>query len=214
MVGGSKAPNSGMGCFSPLVVLIAFTITNIINYMDRGIIPGAPEEVGEFATHSTGSSKQDTLLGSLQSAFIGGYAVASLVFGHLVHVYPPFKLVGVGLAIWVIAIVASGAAPSYYFLLAARVLSGVGEASFQCVVPTYIDDNAPPASRSLYLAIFYMAIPGGIALGYGWGAAIAGALSWRWAFFLEAPLMVPFVILCFFFPDPPKHQHPSFLDEE
>lgn len=81
------------------------------------------------------------------------------------------------------------------------------------MVPTYIDDNAPPAQRSLYLAIFYMAIPGGTAVGYGWGAAISSALSWRWAFYLEAPLMLPFVILCFMFPDPPKHEHPAFLDE-
>lgn len=63
----------------------------------------------------------------------------------------------------------SGLAPyllshnSFYILVASRVLSGVGEASFQTVVPPYIDDNAPPLKRGLWLSIFYMAIPVGTA---------------------------------------------------
>lgn len=33
-----------------------------------------------------------------------GYSVGSLVMGHLVHIYKPFKLMAVGLAIWVFAV--------------------------------------------------------------------------------------------------------------
>jgi len=32
-------------------------------------------------------------------------------------------------------------------LLLARVLSGVGEASFQCIAPCFLDDVAPPEQK-------------------------------------------------------------------
>ena len=76
-------------------------------------------------------------------SFIAGYAVSSLVFGHLVHYYNPFLLMSIGLGLWCCAVVASGMAPDYWVLLAARICSGVGEASFQTTVPPWLDDNAP-----------------------------------------------------------------------
>jgi MFS family permease len=46
-------------------------------------------------------------------------------------------------SIWCFAVLLSGVAPKFGLLVVARVLSGVGEASFQTVVPPYIDDIAP-----------------------------------------------------------------------
>lgn len=83
---------------------------------------------------SLGTDKPDLFLGLLQSAFIVGFSLAALVFGHAVHHFPPFRMVGCGLAVWVVANLMSGLAKSvgsYEFLFAARMLSGVGEASFQ-----------------------------------------------------------------------------------
>ena len=74
------------------------------------------------------------LFGLLQSAFIGGYAISAMGFGNLVHRFRPFPLMGVGLAGWALASALAGLARqlgSYRLLLAARVLSGVGEAAFQ-----------------------------------------------------------------------------------
>lgn len=141
----------------------------LLQYVDRGVVPGAFESLGTYIQQDIGRSDTDTFTGALQSAFIGGYSVASISFGHLVHKYPPFRLMSVGLGIWVIAVVLSGLAPyiishnSFWILISARVLSGVGEASFQTVVPPYIDDNAPADKRGLWLSVFYMAIPVGTA---------------------------------------------------
>jgi MFS family permease len=46
-------------------------------------------------------------------------------------------------SIWCGAVLLSGLAPNFWLLVIARVFSGVGEASFQCVVPPFIDDIAP-----------------------------------------------------------------------
>lgn len=134
--------------------------------------------------------------------FIVGYSVASVTFGHLVHFYNPFKLIAVGLTIWVLSVLVSGWAPHYWILVLGRIFSGVGEASFQTVVPPYIDTFAPPEKRGIWLAIFFSAIPVGTAMGYVWGGNISSALSWRWAFYLEVLPMVPFAAMIFFLPYP------------
>lgn len=82
--------------WSPAQLLWVFTLVNFINYVDRGIVPGAYNSISAFITETTGSSQTDTLLGVLQSAFIVGYSAASVGFGHLVHAYPPFRLMTAG----------------------------------------------------------------------------------------------------------------------
>lgn len=62
------------------------------------------------------------------------------------------------------------------------------------------DDAAPKASKSRWLALFYLCIPVGYAAGYILGGLIAPALGWRAAFFLEAAAMLPFALFCAFGP--------------
>ena len=38
---------------------------------------------------------------------------------------------------------------TFYFFLFARALSGVGEAAFQCIVPPYVEDFAPPGAKTV-----------------------------------------------------------------
>ena len=58
------------------------------------------------------------------------------------------------------------------------------------------DDSAPAASKSRWLATFYLCIPVGYAAGYILGGVIAPALGWRAAFLLEAAAMLPFAVFC------------------
>ena len=90
---------------------------------------------------------------------------------------------------------------SFWLLLIARGLSGVGEASFQCIAPPFIDDYAPDAEKVKWLSIFFIPIPVGSALGYVYGAALAtGPLGWAWAFWIEGACMVPFIWICTILP--------------
>ena len=81
------------------------------------------------------------------------------------------------------------------------------------------DDYAPPRLRSLWLSIFYMAIPVGYAVGYIFGGIVGSIYGWRIAFLLEASFMLPFVIFSFSTTPIPlgnKSQHSSngaVLDE-
>lgn len=192
------------GCrLSPGVTLALFCYVNLLNYMDRGILAGGYELINSFILETlpaATSQNVDAYRGILTSSFIVSYALSTVMFGHLVHYFPPFKLMSFGLLVWCIAVLICSIAPNYPVLLIGRALSGVGEGSFQCVVPPYIDDKSTPANRARNLAYFFAMIPFGTAVGYGWSAIIGGNLGWRWSFGLEAPMMLPALLVVFFLP--------------
>ena len=177
----------------PLLIVI-----NVMQYVDRGIIPGATDQFDSFIEDSLDVTSPDIYLGLLQSSFIIGFAIASILFGHLVHYYPPFHLCGIGLSIWLLAVCLSGLSfyiKSYPFLVFARMLSGVGEGSFQCSIPPWITIFA--TNKATWIAIFYTAIPVGTAIGYGYSSIMAKYVGWQWAFFCEAILMAPLIYTMF-----------------
>jgi MFS family permease len=97
------------------------------------------------------------------------------------------RLMTVGVLVWSIATFLSGHATDFWTMLGARALVGVGEASYAAVAPTLIDDMGE-SGRSRRLAVFYMAIPVGSALGYVLGGFLETKVGWRGAFqFVGAP---------------------------
>ena len=140
-------------------------------------------------------------IGLLQSAFVGGYSVAIVISGHLVHRIPWRKLVASGLLIWIIATIGSGLSrnyDSYYLLLFSRMLSGVSEAAFHVVAPPMIQDRGGDRA-GFWLSLYLTAIPVGLALGYVYGSLLAP--MWEWAFFWESCAAGVVVLLLFFVRD-------------
>ena len=126
------------------VTVFVFVI-NLINYVDRGVISGAPNQFNSFILRTLHVEQQGVWFGLLTSAFIGAYSIGSIAFGHLLNFHPPFRLLGIGLCLWVLTLALSGSCyylgsepSSYWFLLLSRAASGIGEAAFQCIIPPYM----------------------------------------------------------------------------
>ncbi|XP_028803373.1 probable sphingolipid transporter spinster homolog 2 isoform X2 [Neltuma alba] len=194
--------------FTPKRLLIIFCLINLLNYLDRGAIAsngvnGTQGTCTKGGTCAAGTGIQGQFKlnnfedGVLSSAFMVGLLVASPVFASLVKSVNPFRLIGVGLTVWTLATMGCGFAFSYWFITLCRMLVGVGEASFISLAAPFIDDNAPVAQKTAWLAIFYMCIPAGYALGYVFGGFIGTHFGWRYAFWVESVLMIPFVIMGF-----------------
>lgn len=169
----------------------------MILFVDRGIIPGSSNEFNIFIFESIKSPTPDLYLGLLQSTFIVGLSFSSMVFGNLVHYYSPFTLISIGLSIWIVAILLCGLSfycNSFLVLVIGRMLSGVGEASFQCCIPPWIETNSEPRRRAVWLSIFYTAIPVGTAIGYAYSAIMTDAVGWPFSYFFIGALMVPLVV--------------------
>ncbi|XP_024959827.1 probable sphingolipid transporter spinster homolog 2 [Cynara cardunculus var. scolymus] len=194
--------------FTPKRLLLLFCVINLITYLDRGAIastgvngvPGSCTPNG-VCSHGTGIQGDFNLNnakdGILSSAFMVGLLLASPIFASLAKSINPFRLIAVGLSVWTSAAVGCGFSIGFWTITGCRMLVGVGEASFISLAAPFIDDNAPVSQRSAWLGIFYMCIPSGVALGYVYGGLVGDAVGWRQAFFGEAIMMVPFVILCF-----------------
>ena len=176
-----------------------FFYVNMLNYIERFIISGSAVEIEEFVEQSVHGSK-DTFLGLLQSAFILGFSIACIIFGYIVKSDSPFSIVCIGLLVWTVASFASGLAFNYWMLLFARLFSGVGEAAFQIVVPTFIDDFSPKDHVGTSMSRLYMAIPVGTAVGYALSGFVAEYFSWRIMFLVSAPLMIPFIVVLHYYP--------------
>mmetsp|Transcript_16100 Transcript_16100/g.49204 ORF Transcript_16100/g.49204 Transcript_16100/m.49204 type:complete len:614 (-) Transcript_16100:327-2168(-) len=188
---------------SPKAVMLFFCGANLFNYVDRGIIPGASSEFDSFIQGShelKGTAQADTWLGLLQSSYIVGYSIASIICGNLIHTMPRFRLVGIGLFVWCTAALVAGLSRgmnSFVVLLLGRVLSGVGEASFQVVATPYIQDHSGD-QQGKWLGLYYTAIPLGTALGYIYGASLANSwVTWAGAFIIEAMAMTPMALFCY-----------------
>jgi len=128
---------------SPKLLLAAFTLVNLMTYVDRGFLSGVLDKLK--AAYVVG----DTAAGILGGAYMLGYVVAAPIFTHYLPRFRPFSIMSFGMGIWVLATAASGLTQDYGSLLVARTLTGVGESSFLCVAPTVIDKTAPPQSRSV-----------------------------------------------------------------
>ncbi|XP_071935665.1 probable sphingolipid transporter spinster homolog 2 isoform X2 [Coffea arabica] len=194
--------------FTPRRVLVIFSVINMLNYLDRGAIAsngvnGSRRTCTKSGTCSAGSGIQGDFNlnnfqdGVLSSAFMVGLLVASPIFASLAKSVNPFRLIGVGLSVWTIAVAGCGFSINFWSISICRMFVGVGEASFVSLAAPFIDDNAPAAQKNAWLGIFYMCIPVGTAVGYVFGGVVGNQLSWRYAFWIEAILMLPFAVLGF-----------------
>lgn len=181
---------------------------NLLNYVDRGAIAsngvnGSQGSCSESGECTSGSGIQGDFSlsnfedGVLSSAFMVGLLVASPIFASLAKSHNPFRLIGVGLSVWTVAVAGCGFTFNFWSITICRMFVGVGEASFVSLAAPFIDDNAPPSQKSAWLAIFYMCISTGYALGYIYGGLVGDYLNWRCAFWGEAILMLPFAVLGF-----------------
>ncbi|KAG6409044.1 hypothetical protein SASPL_132119 [Salvia splendens] len=201
------ASTSNPSWFTPKRLLAIFCVINLINYVDRGAIAsngvnGSARTCSESGVCTPGSGIQGEFDmtnfedGVISSAFMVGLLVASPVFASSAKSVNPFRLIGVGLSVWTVAVTFSGFSFNFWSMAVARMLVGVGEASFISLAAPFIDDNAPVTQRTAWLGAFYMCIPTGIAVGYVYGGLIS-TFGWRWAFWVLALLMLPFAILGF-----------------
>src|SRR5262245_12568673 len=160
-------------------ILALLTGLNFLNFIDRAVIAAVLPKIIEDLDLS---NFEGGLLSS--TAFLLGYFAMSPLFGMRADKGPRKGLITLGVIVWSAATVASGLATGFWTLFAARIVVGIGEASYAVLAPTIIDDMTPPERKGSALSTFYLAIPLGYALGFIFGGALANRWDWRTAFFV------------------------------
>eukprot|EP00123_Amoebidium_parasiticum_P000604 comp11447_c0_seq1/m.5871 comp11447_c0_seq1/g.5871 ORF comp11447_c0_seq1/g.5871 comp11447_c0_seq1/m.5871 type:complete len:501 (-) comp11447_c0_seq1:21-1523(-) len=162
------------------VSLLVLFLINLLNYMDRMTISGVlsikdPEKAG-FLHELTFTEG-----GLLQTCFVITFMCLAPVFGYLGDRHTRKHIITFGIVFWCSATLLCSFCDSYWQLMVCRALVGVGEASYATIAPTIIADLYAEEARTRALALFYIGIPCGGALGY-LGGVVGSIWGFRWAF--------------------------------
>jgi MFS family permease len=158
--------------------LLILASLNLLDYLDRYLMAS----LGPLVKTELGLN--NTAFGFLGTAFMLVYFLASPLFGYLGDRRGRSRLMAGGAVLWSLATSLTFWVPSYPFLVAARGLVGVGEASFGTLAPAYLADILPLGRRARALGLFYLALPMGAALAYLVGGLVGSHWGWRPAFLL------------------------------
>jgi MFS transporter, Spinster family, sphingosine-1-phosphate transporter len=162
----------------PTRALLILASLNLLDYLDRYLVAS----LGSLIKADLHLS--DKAFGFLGTAFFLVYFLTSPLFGYLGDRFGRLRFMAGGAVLWSLATSLTFWVPSYAFLVGARGLVGVGEASFGTLAPAYLADILPLGRRARALGLFYLALPVGTALAYLIGGLIGSQWGWRPAFLL------------------------------
>jgi MFS family permease len=158
-------------------VALLLTI-NLFNYIDRQILAAVvPPLTAEFHL-------SDERVGLLSTAFLYAYMAGAPILGRLAERTSRWWIIAGSVAVWSLASGMTGLAGGFGVLLVSRVIVGLGEAGYGPAAPALISDYFPIEKRGKVMALFYVAIPVGSALGYVVGGQMNKWLGWRSAFYV------------------------------
>ncbi|MCT8970476.1 MFS transporter [Microbaculum marinisediminis] len=164
-------------CF---VVFVDFTVVNTI-------LPGIQRDL-----RTTNDQLQWVM-----NAFFLMLVVFMVTNGRLGDIYGRRKALYIGVVVFAIASFVAGAAPSAEVLIACRFVQGIcGAALLTCSIGL-VNHHFPEAERGRALAVFMSVTGFGMAVGPLIGGVLMSALSWRWAFYVNVPVVVVGFLVAF-----------------
>ena len=178
--------------------LIILSILNLINYADRSIFNALMDPIkAQFAL-------SDLQLGWLASSFLLVYAIATYPFARLADKGSRKLVLIIGVMVWSVATFFTGLSKSFWHLLFARAILGIGEASYATTLAPLISDYFPRSLRSTALSFANAPLGLGTALGYYVGGFSMHNFGWRQAFFFLGIPGIIFGIVTIFLREPVK----------
>ena len=155
------------------------------------LLPALPEIMQDFnIPYSTAAW--------IFSAYLIVAAVMTPIAGKLSDIYGNKKILLILLILYVVGVVAGGFSENISFLLASRIIQGVGLAAVP-VAFSIIRDSFPPEKLSMPVGVFSSAASGGSVVGLLIGASIIQNFGWHATFLFIAPaaMIVTFMIARF-----------------
>jgi len=184
---------------SDVVFLLFLTLINVLNYIDRQLLPYfANWIVPELGLSNT----QFGLLSGL--VFIFFYAIFGVFMGAIADRMNRTRLISYGLGFWSILTAVSGAAKGFMSLAVPRLFIGIGESVLTPAAMSILGDRFPQRWRGVALGVFGMGPAIGIGASLMIVAYLEPILGWRGCFYLLGSLGVMLAIVMFFISETPR----------
>jgi MFS family permease len=170
-----------------------------VMFSETMLLPAIPEIMQDFSIpYGTAAW--------IFSAYLIVAAVMTPIAGRLSDIYGKRKVLLTLLAIYIAGTVAGGFADSISFLLASRIIQGVGLAAVPAAF-SLLRDSFPPARLAIAVGVFGSAYSAGSVVGLLAGASVIQNFGWHATFFFIAPIAAVVALLIAWFvreEQPPK----------
>jgi MFS family permease len=164
-----------------ILVLLSSTLL-VVMFSETMLLPAIPEIMQDFKIpYSTAAW--------IFSAYLIVAAVMTPIAGKLSDIYGSKKVLLTLLVLYIVGVIAGGFSENISFLLASRVIQGVGLAAVP-VAFSIIRDSFPPEKLAMPVGVFSSSASGGSIVGLLLGASIIQNFGWYATFFFIAPAAV------------------------
>jgi EmrB/QacA subfamily drug resistance transporter len=159
-------------CLGALMIVLDTTIVNVA-------LPSIRADLG-FS---------ETGLAWVVNAYMLAFGGFLLLGGRLGDLFGPRRLFLIGLAVFTLASLACGLAPTKGFLIVARWIQGLGGAVVSAVALSLMMSLfTEPAERAKAMGVFGFVCSGGGSLGVLLGGVLTGGFDWHWIFLVNIPV--------------------------
>ncbi|MCD1258022.1 MFS transporter [Paenibacillus athensensis] len=185
---GSQQEQHDAGGWYPWLVLTVTSLGAFLVVVNAGSLNVALPEISKHF-HANAMTSSWILL-----SFMLVNTVLILVFGQISDIFGRKKLYLGGMALFTLASLASGFAPSAGALIALRILQAAGGAFVVVNTTALITDAFPPARLGTGLGINVLTASAAQLVGPVVGGLLAAHWGWRWVFWFNVPVGVVAVL--------------------
>jgi MFS family permease len=159
----------------------------VVFFSETMLLPAIPEIMKDFSI-SYGTAAW------IFSSYLIVAAVMTPIAGKISDLYGKKKVLLVLLIIYAAGIAAGGFADNISFLLASRIIQGVGLAAVPAAF-SLLRDTFPPARLAIAIGVFGSAYSAGSVVGLLAGATIIHSFGWHFTFFSIVPFAAAVTIM-------------------
>lgn len=116
--------------------------------------------------------------------------VSTPIWGKLADLFDRKLLIQIGLSTYVVGSILAGLAQSTTWLIACRVVQGLGVGGLTALVQIVLSDLVSPRERGRYMGYLGAVFGLGTVAGPLLGGFITDGLGWRWCFYVGVPFAV------------------------
>ncbi|WP_307857118.1 MFS transporter [Pseudarthrobacter albicanus] len=196
----TAAPVAPASRVRPTAILAIILVSYFMIILDNSIIfTGLPRIQAEMGLSATG-------LSWVQNAYTLVFGGLLLLGARLGDILGRRRVFIAGLAVFALASLLVGAAPSEWWLVAARALQGVGAAVVAPSALSLLTATFAAGRERTRAVAAYGAVAGiGASLGLVVGGALAEWVSWRAGFYINVPIGIAMIIAAVrFIPETPR----------
>ena len=194
--------------YNKYVMLFFMAMTNFWLFFDRGALTSMIMDIRNDKEIAGGENKSltETEVSVVVSAYMIGFALSGPLCTALGRVVNARYIMSTGLAVCIIMTFLTGYSTSYGMLLAVRAISGFGEAAVGSYFMTMVDNMSTPKTRTLWIGVYMLSLPLGMAIGTAVSGNIAAKVqredfaAWRLNFYIAAAMTIPFALAAMLYP--------------